>query len=137
MKTRLAACLLAACAWLAAMPAVAQISPAALVATVEAAATTNATLTKAGPVHLYGFSLCNNTAAVKVFKFYNKATAPTVGTDAVFFKVIIPANQCRDRHMTLGALFPLGIGYAITGLAANTDTTAVAAGDVSGAFEYK
>jgi hypothetical protein len=137
MNIRWVVVTLAAILGLLAGPASAQISPAALIATVESAATTNATPIKVGPVILYGFSLCNNTASIKVFKFYNKATAPTVGTDVVFFKVLIPANQCRDRHMTLGVLFPLGIGYAITGLAANTDTTVVAAGDVSGAFEYK
>lgn len=118
-------------------PAFAQTSPASTVATVEAAATTNATSTKAAPGILYGFSLCNATASAKWFKFYNKATAPTVGTDAVFLKVQIPANGCRDRSMLLGVNFPLGIAYAITGAAANTDTTAVAAGDVSGAFDYK
>lgn len=118
-------------------PATAQTSPAGTIATVEAAATTNATSTKANPGIVYGFSLCNATAAAKWFKFYNKASAPTVGTDPVFFKIQIPANGCRDRTSPLGLNFTTGIAYAITGAAPNSDTTAVAAGDVTGAFDYK
>ena len=122
---------------LSASPAFAQTSPASTVKTVEAAATTNATSTKAAAGTLYGFSLCNNTASVKFFKFYNKASAPTVGTDVVFFKLQIPANGCRDRSSLQGLNFTLGIAYAITGLEADSDTTVVAAGDVSGIFDYK
>ena len=135
MRARFAA--LAGLAYLCVAPAAAQTQPASTVATVESAATTNATSTKAAPGTLYGFSLCNNTASAKFFKFYNKATAPTVGTDAVFFKVQIAANGCRDHTFPRGAFFPNGIAFAITGAEANSDTTAVAAGDVAGAFDYK
>lgn len=117
--------------------AAAQTSPATTVATVESAATTNATSTKGTPGTLYGFSLCNKSAAAVYFKFYNKASAPTVGTDVVFFKIMIPTLACRDRSFPLGSNFTLGIAYAITGLEVNSDTTAVAAGDVSGTFDYK
>lgn len=126
-----------ASALLLAAPALAQNSPATTIATVEAAATTNATSTKATAGILYGFSLCNKSAAAVYFKFYNKASAPTVGTDVVLFKLMIPTLACRDRTMVLGVNFTLGIAYAITGLEANSDTTAVAAGDVSGTFDYK
>lgn len=122
---------------LCATPALAQNSPASTVATVESAATTNATSTKAAPGILYGFSLCNKSAAAVYFKFYNKASAPTVGTDAVFVKIMIPTLACRDRSMLPGLNFATGIAFAITGAEANSDTTAVAAGDVSGAFDYK
>lgn len=123
--------------YLSVSPAMAQTSPASTIATVESAATTNATSTKAAAGILYGFSLCNKAAAAVYFKFYNKASAPTVGTDVVFFKVMIPTLACRDRSMPLGVNFPTGIAYAITGVEANSDTTAVAAGDVSGTFDYK
>lgn len=128
---------LGALALLCAAPTHAQNSPASTVATVESAATTNATSTKAAPGTLYGFSLCNKSAAAVYFKFYNKATAPTVGTDAVFFKLLIPTLACRDRSMLPGVNFTVGIAYAITGAEANSDTTSVAAGDVSGSFDYK
>lgn len=124
------------CAWLI-WPAFAQNSPASLIATIESAATTNATSKKAGAGILYGFSLCNKAAAAVYFKFYDKASAPTVGTDVPVFKLLIPTLACRDRSMLLGLNFTLGIAYAITGLEANSDTTAVAAGDVSGSFDYK
>src|SRR5690242_4134795 len=45
------------------------------------AATTNATNIKASAGQVYGYDIYNNNAAVRFVKFYNKATAPTVGTD--------------------------------------------------------
>ncbi len=119
-------------------PAAAQFGPpSATLRTVQSAATTNATSTKTTAGILYGFSLCNTTGAAKFFKFYNKASAPTVGTDAVFFKVALPANGCRDRSIPEGVAFDTGIAWAITGAQADSDTTAVAAGDVVGSFDYK
>lgn len=121
-----------------AAPAAAQVAPVATnMVTVQSAATTNATSTKALPAQLYGFSLCNTSAAVKFFKFYNKATAPTVGTDAVAFKLLIAAGTCRDRDFPLGMNFTTGLAFAITGAQADSDATAVAAGDVVGSFDYK
>jgi hypothetical protein len=119
-------------------PAAAQTSAVSTnLVTVQSAATTNATSTKALPGQLYGFTLCNTSAAVKFFKFYNKASAPTVGTDTVAFKILIAAGSCRDREFPLGMNFSLGIAWAITGAQADSDATAVAAGDVVGAFDYK
>ena len=115
----------------------AQTSPAASLVTIQSSASTNAFSLKAAQGHLYGFSLCNTSGTAKFFKFYNKATAPVVGTDVVAFKVMLPANSCRDRAYTLGTNFTLGIAWAITGGAADSDTTAVAAGDVVGALDHK
>lgn len=117
--------------------AAAQAPPAGTAVTVQSAATTNATSTKTSAGVLYGFSLCNTSAAVKYFKFYNKASAPTVGTDAVALKVLLPAGACVARDITSGRRFTTGIAYAITGGQADSDTAAVAAGDVVGGFEYK
>lgn len=120
------------------LPAAAQFGPTSTaLATVQSAATTNATSAKTLPAQLYGFTLCNTSAAVKFFKFYNKASAPTVGTDAVALKVLIPAGSCQHRSFLLGVNFTAGLAWAITGAQADSDTTAVAAGDVVGAFDYK
>jgi hypothetical protein len=96
------------------------------------AATTNATSVKAsaGAIgQLYAF---NTSASTKFLKLYNKASAPTVGTDIPVFTIAIAPNaECNFRISDMGGLrLATGIALAITGAAANTDTTAVAAGDV-------
>ncbi|WCD56183.1 hypothetical protein [Caulobacter phage KSC] len=97
------------------------------------AATTNATSLKGSAGKCVGGLLVNTTAATKFFKFYNKATAPTVGTDTPVLTLPILANSSLaltsvwDQY---GHYFATGIAYAITGAVANNDTTAVAAGDV-------
>jgi hypothetical protein len=102
---------------------------------VAAAASTNATLLKGAPGRVTGFKLCNNTAAAKYFKFYDKATAPVVGTDVPKFTVIIPVNSSSgqaDFAAGFEIYFNIGIAYAITGAVADSDATAVAANDVHG-----
>jgi hypothetical protein len=96
------------------------------------AATTNPTLLKASAGRMYGYQLANLTAAWKFVRFYNKATAPTVGTDAPLFVVAIPPNGMTDIFFTVPVTFAAGIGYSITGAVADLDATAVAAGDVQG-----
>jgi len=97
------------------------------------AASTNSTLVKAGTSKLVGGILTNTSTSAKFFKIYAKATAPTVGTDVPVFTIPIPANG----NISLGTVFDqyglsvlLGLGYGITGAYADTDATAVAAGDV-------
>jgi hypothetical protein len=98
------------------------------------AANTNPTLVVAGTHRLLGGSVSNMSAAVKFLKFYNKVTAPTVGTDTPMQTIALQPNTTYSlmelMSCAVGALFGVGIGYGITGLAADSDTTAVAAGDV-------
>ena len=61
------------------------------VATLNSAATTNATNVKATAGNIYTINLSNNGAAAAYFKLYNKATAPTVGTDTPLDVITIPA----------------------------------------------
>lgn len=77
-----------------------------------------------------------NVAAYDVFlKFYNKASSPTIGTDPVAFTIPIKAGTTVEIGPgSFGAPFSLGIAYAITKLQADNDTTAVAAGDLTGFF---
>lgn len=103
---------------------------------VLSAATTNATTVKASAGRIYGYSFANFTAAWKFVRFYNKATAPTVGTDAPLMTVAVPPNGTADFEQTVPISFATGIGYSITGAVADLDATAVAAADVQGFLLY-
>jgi len=106
-------------------------------ARVMAVASTNATSVKASAARLYEIHLCNISAAIKHVKFYNKASAPTVGTDVPVATYPIAANGGRiDFDSTNGISFATGLAFAITGAVADTDTTAVAANDVVGELLY-
>lgn len=106
------------------------------VARVSAAASTNATSVKAAPGVLYGFVLRNTAAAAKFVKFYDKASAPTVGTDTPKFVVPLAANGFAEVFPEHGVPFALGIAYAITGAVGDSDTTAVTANDVHGFLSW-
>lgn len=95
-----------------------------------AAASTNSTSLKASAGRVFRIIASNTTATNKYLKFYNKATAPTVGTDTPMLTVLVPPNNTIEINGTFPIYFATGIGYAITGGAASADTTAVAAGDV-------
>lgn len=101
---------------------------------INSAASTNATLVKAGLTSLVGvLSIMNASAATKYVRLYDKATLPTVGTDAPIVVIAVPATSSKELVITDngdGVFFPLGLGLAITGGAARLDSTAVAAGDV-------
>ncbi|MGI8839750.1 MAG: hypothetical protein ACR2F8_03030 [Caulobacteraceae bacterium] len=99
-----------------------------------AAATTNATSVKSSAGRIYGGTVANVAASTRYLKLYNKASAPTVGTDTPVLTLPVPAGQTLSLSTMLagplGAYFSTGIAYAITGAAADADTTAVSAGDV-------
>lgn len=100
---------------------------------ISSAASTNATSLKASAGRLYNGCAVNTTASAKFLKFYNKASAPTVGTDTPVWTIVIPANgqvNLSDVFGDHGWFASTGIAYAITGAVGDADTTAVAAGDV-------
>lgn len=99
---------------------------------INSAATTNGTLIKGSAGTLFSINAFNNGGAAAYVKLYNKATAPTVGTDIPVLVIPVPAGS-QNQPFTLGTLghrFALGIGLAITGGSADNDTTAVAASQV-------
>lgn len=99
----------------------------------SAAATTNATSAKASAGTVYTIDAMNTTAAVKYLKLYNKASAPTVGTDTPVRTIALPPSNATYRiQFPSGYYFSTGIAYALTGAAADADATALAAGDVVG-----
>jgi hypothetical protein len=106
-------------------------------ARIMAAASTNATSVKATAGRLYEVHLCNVSAALKFVKFYNKATAPVVGTDIPAATYPIAANGGRLEIVSInGISFATGIAYAITGAVTDADATAVATNDVVGEILY-
>jgi hypothetical protein len=99
----------------------------------SSAATTNATSLSANPCDVYHILATNTTASVKYLKLYNKKVAPVVGTDVPVMRIALqPSNVPTNIPIPSGLYFNLGLGYALTGLPADADTTALAAGDVVG-----
>ena len=111
--------------------------------TFESLATTNATSVKASAGRITSLVLTSPlvTATVRFFKLYNKASAPTVGTDIPvmtipFATVATNGGQVIITPDMLGIYFSTGIAYAITALSTTADTTAVGAGDVKVFINY-
>lgn len=98
---------------------------------VISAATTNATVVKASAGQLGGLQVFNNSGTIGYLKLYNKASAPTVGTDTPVKTLLIPANTSGAGFIVprsqIGTQFSNGIALAITGGIADNDNTAVAA----------
>ena len=103
----------------------------------NSAATTNATSVKNTSASLYSLVASNTGASIRYLKLYNKASAPTVGTDIPVLTLPIPAGSFINPPLgAMGARFATGLAYAITGAAADADTTAVAAGEVKVKLDY-
>ena len=109
---------------------------AALVSKLIAAGTTNATSVKASAGRVYGWSYSNTAASARYVKLYNKASAPTVGTDTPVMLIAIPAGQSVTQFVGPGVSFATGIALATTTGYADADTGAVTAGDVVGTLFY-
>mgnify|MGYP003647344355 CR=1 FL=1 len=109
----------------------------ATTATLISAATTNATSTKASAGKLYGYALFNANAAARYVKFYNKASAPTVGTDVAVLVILVPAGGGANLDIPVGLNFSTGIAFATTTGAATADTGAVAVSEILVNFWYK
>ena len=103
----------------------------------SSAATTNPVLVKGSAGTLFNITASNTGAAAAYLKLYNKATAPTVGTDVPVLTLQIPAGGfVSPQFGTLGHRFALGIGIGITGAAADNDTTAIVAAQVKVLTSY-
>lgn len=119
----------------AAIPATAAVTATANGATasrINAAASTNATSLKASAGQLYTIDVFNAAAYNVFLKLYNKASAPTVGTDTPVMTIPIQAGGGYSKTWPMGFSFATGIAYAITKLQADSDTTVVVAGDLTG-----
>lgn len=101
------------------------------------AATTNATSVKTSVGVISEITLSNNSANLRYFKLYNKASAPTVGTDTPIRTIMIPANTTIQLNFPgAGLRLATGIAFAVTGGVALADTTAIAANEIIVGMSY-
>lgn len=106
-------------------------------ATLNSAATANPVSVKTTAGNVLSLVASNTGAADRFIKLYNKASAPTVGTDIPILTLRIPTGDAREYSFgALGIRFASGIAYAVTALAADSDTTAIGAGEVKLALSY-
>tara|TARA_R110000764_G_scaffold132189_1_gene220004 strand:+ start:1577 stop:2458 length:882 start_codon:yes stop_codon:yes gene_type:complete len=103
------------------------------------ATTTNATAVSSVPANIAILHMENSGDGVRYVKLYNKASAPVVGTDVPLITIGIPAVS--SSSFTLPALvgidFSIGISFAITLGAADTDATPLTvAANVTGLIAY-
>lgn len=89
------------------------------------AASTNATSVKASAGKMYYLTAFNSDTVGYWVKLYNKASAPTVGTDVPVVAMYAPPGGGFVIPQVLGAYFSTGIALATTLLATDADTTAV------------
>ncbi len=102
----------------------------------------NATLVAAGPHVLLSAQLSGVGSAPAYVKFYDKATAPTCGTDTPKKVLAIPAASTAANGggsnvtVSLGTSFLLGLGFCVVTGIADSDDTAVAASTFNINFDY-
>jgi len=101
------------------------------------AATTNSTNVKATAGRIFSVVACGASATARYIKIYNSASAPTCGAGTPVLRLVAPANGCTEAMDPLGLAFSAGIGFCITGAAADADATAVLASDTYLTFGYK
>lgn len=107
------------------------------ISTLLSANTTNATSAKGSAGQVGGWYLYNANAAVRYLKLYNKATAPTVGTDVPVMTIPIPPGSAANVEFGKGIAFATGIAFAITTGVGTADTGAVAANEIIVNLMYK
>jgi hypothetical protein len=97
-----------------------------------AAASTNANFAKASAATLLACQFSNNSTNAAFFKVFNKASAPTLGTDVPVTTLIIPGPAAGGGGSNVefgpgGLALSTGFAYAVTLGIADNDNTVVAA----------
>jgi hypothetical protein len=103
------------------------------------AGTTNATSVKASAGQVYAIQVFNTNAAARYLKLYNKASAPTVGSDTPVKTITIPGNTAGAGAVMVwaqGLAFGTGIAFALTTGVADSNSTAVAADEIVVNIDY-
>lgn len=100
-------------------------------------ATTNATSVKGSAGQVYGLIAVNTNSSARYLKLYNKATAPTVGSDTPFMTIALLGTGGIGFDLTHGIPFGTGIALALTTGAADADTGAVALSEITLNLLYK
>lgn len=98
---------------------------------------TNANNVKPTAGEVTGWYLFNAAAYTVFLKLYDSATAPTAGSGTPTQTIGVPAGAGANVGVGNGLAFVNGIGFTITKLAADADTTVVVAGDLVVNLFYK
>lgn len=92
-------------------------------------ATTNAVSVTTSSTRLYGWSASNVNAAARYLKIYDKASAPTVGTDVPKFTIALPAAGVNSVMLPNPIALTSGLAFAIVTGIGDADATATAANE--------
>jgi hypothetical protein len=84
----------------------------------------------AGAGQVCGWSLFNAATAARYVRFFDSATAPTMGTSVPAFTVALPAGAGANVLGSPGVQFNAGVWVSVTTGVVPTDNTAPAANDV-------
>lgn len=106
------------------------------VSKIVSAASTNATVAKAAPGSVVGWVFGNLNAAVRFLKLYDKASAPTVGTDVPRVTIPLPPGAAGHVGLPSPIAFQSGISYALTTGITDGDSGAVAASEITVSVLY-
>ena len=86
---------------------------------------------------LHDYYIRNNSAGVIYVKLYDKASAPTVGTDTPIRTIGIPATAAANLSIVAGIYFASGIGIGATTEVADNGTTGPTANHVVANIGWK
>jgi hypothetical protein len=86
---------------------------------------------------LCGYALTNTASSARHVKFYDKASAPSVGTDVPKRTVSLAANTTQEIDFIRGKLFLSGLWVSVTTGVADTDNSAPTANDVLVTVDYQ
>ena len=94
------------------------------------AGTTNAAVIRNAPCSVFEITYSNPTATAMYAKFYNKASAPTVGTDVPVFTLSLPASSQADTLAfgEIGKRFSVGLAIAVTAGQLDADVAVASVG---------
>jgi hypothetical protein len=98
----------------------------------------NATVVKGSPAKLTILNIVNGAATLRYFKIYNKASAPTVGTDIPLITITLPTGSSSfTLPAFIGIDFSVGLSFACTLGVADSDTTPfTVVGEVTAMLAY-
>ena len=98
-------------------------------------ASTNSTLIRGSAGTVFNIIVHNThsgggSGSAIALRFYDKATAPVVGTDVPMIIIHVQSNDSKEINFTSGITFTNGIAYSLTDGDALLDATAVSADGV-------
>lgn len=99
-------------------------------------ASTNGVSAKTSAASVASILLTNNSASWRYLKLYNKASAPTVGTDTPVQVIGLPPASSISISQGVPMRFSTGLAYAVTAGVALMDTTAIGADEVVVGMNY-